>query len=382
MILHIDMDAFFASIEQAINPNLKGKPLIVGSRNNKLHTVVCAASYEAKACGIDSGMPSAQAYKLCPNLEFVPAEQSKYIWTSEQIFEILKGYEFEVVYASIDEFQMDIGAKSNPQDLAKDIQKKIQGTFNITASVGIAKNWLLAKLASKLNKPNGVTFISEDNLTEVLSETAVGRICGVGQKLNQVLDNLNVKTCLDLYQKSPDFLEQNLGKYGLNLYVSLHSIESFEPVEKESDPKSISHSYTLPMASKTPVFIRAWIRLLSEMVGERLRQNNLVSNTVNLWLNGPEIGNFSCQKTFQQPTNDGHEIYLRSLKIMAKTSQEAPRIRAFGVSCSNLTQPAYPPLFKEQKRREDLIKTIDKINSRFGDGSIFPAIIAFTRKMQ
>ncbi len=118
------------------------------------------------------------------------------------------------------------------------------------------------------------------------------------------------------------------------------------------------------------------------MVGERLRQNNLVSNTVNLWLNGPEIGNFSCQKTSQQPTDDGYEIYLRSLKIMAKIGQEAPKIRAFGVSCSNLTQPAYSPLFKEQKRREDLIKTIDKINSRFGDGSIFPAIIAFTRKMQ
>lgn len=376
------MDAFFASIEQAINPSLKGRPLIVGSRNNKLHTVVCAASYEAKACGIDSGMPSAEAFKLCPNLEFVPAEQSKYIWTSEQIFEMLKTYGFEVVYASIDEFQVDIGAKSNPQGLAKDIQKKIQETFNITASIGIAKNWLLAKLASKLDKPNGVTLISEDSLTEILSKTPVGRICGVGQKLNQVLDNLNVKTCLDLYQKSPDFLEQNLGKYGLNLYVSLHSVESFEPQENESEPKSIGHSYTLPRVSKTPIFIRAWIRLLSEMVSERLRQKNLVSNTVNLWLNGPEIGNFNCQKTFQQPTNDGYEIYLRSLKIMAKISQKTPKIRAFGVSCSNLTQPAYSPLFKEEKRREDLIKTIDKINFRFGDGSIYPAVIALTRNMQ
>src|SRR3990167_361794 len=100
MILHIDMDAFFASIEQAINPHLKGKPLIVGSRNSRLHTVVCAASYEAKALGIDSGMPSAEAFKICPNLEFVPADQSKYIWTSEQIFGLLKGYGFEAAHAS------------------------------------------------------------------------------------------------------------------------------------------------------------------------------------------------------------------------------------------------------------------------------------------
>ena len=102
MILHIDMDAFFASIEQAVNPRLKGKPLIVGSRKNKLYTVVCAASYEAKVLGINSGMPTKQAFRLCPNLEFVPAEQSKYIWTSEQIFELLKAYGFRLNYASID----------------------------------------------------------------------------------------------------------------------------------------------------------------------------------------------------------------------------------------------------------------------------------------
>lgn len=381
MILHIDMDAFFASIEQVVNPKLKGKPLIVGSRNSKFHTVVCAASYEAKACGIDSGMPSIEAFKLCPNLEFVPAEQSKYIWTSEQIFEMLKEYGFEVAYASIDEFQMDI-LENNPQELAENIQKRIYETFNITASIGVAKNWLLAKLASKINKPNGIAIITEANLTETLKKTAVEKLCGVGQKLTQVLHDLGVKTCLDLYLKSVNFLEKNLGKYGLNFYISLHSTDCFDSNENESEPKSVGHSYTLPRASKNPVFIKAWIRLLSEMVAERLRQNNLVSNTVHLWLNGPEIGNFGAQKTFQQAIDDGYEIYLRSLKIMAKFGQKTPKIRALGITCSNLATSNYPPLFKEQKRREDLIKTMDKINSRFGDGSIYPAIIDLTKKMQ
>ena len=168
MILHIDMDAFFASVEQAINPRLKGKPLIVGTRERKLHTVVCAASYEAKALGIGSGMSSDEAFKICPDLNFVPAEQSKYIWTSGRILELIKGYGFETVYVSIDEFQVDIGNKRDGQLLAEDIRRRINKDFNITASVGIAKNCLLAKLASKLNKPNGVAALDESNLAEIL----------------------------------------------------------------------------------------------------------------------------------------------------------------------------------------------------------------------
>lgn len=382
MILHIDMDAFFASIEQAINPRLKGKPLIVGSRDNKLRTVVCAASYEAKALGIGSGMSSIEALKLCPNLEFVAAEQSKYIWTSEQIFELLKGYGFELSYASIDEFRMDIENSLDPKDLALDIQKQIYANFNITASIGIAKNSLLAKLASKLNKPNGIAILTEDNLTGILSKTPAKKLCGIGVKSEAILDNLGIKTCLDLYQKTPQFLEQIFGQNGLNLYVSLHSTECLEASGEDSIPKSIGHSYTLPMASKTPRFILAWIRLLSEMVAQRLRQQNLVSKTVHLWLNGPEIGNFGQQKTFQQAINDGYEVYHRCLKIMLKIDKNTPKIRALGVTCSSLTGQSYLPLFKEQKKREELLKTIDKINQRFGDGSIFPALITFTRKME
>ncbi|MDD5729705.1 MAG: DNA polymerase IV [Candidatus Omnitrophica bacterium] len=382
MILHIDMDAFFASIEQAINPRLKGKPLIVGSRDNKMRTVVCAASYEAKTRGIDSGMPSAEAFKICPDLEFVPADQSKYIWTSEQIFEILKGYGFETVYASIDEFQMDITGTPDPRALAEKIRKQIHDTFNITASVGIAKNFLLAKLASKLNKPNGVAIITEENLIETLGRTPAKKLRGVGEKTAESLYLLGIKTCLDLYQKSPAFLEKYFGKNGLSLYVSLHSDEALKNYDEEDKPKSIGHSYTLPRASKTPGFIKGWLRLLAEMVAQRLRQNNLVAGTVHLWLNGPEIGNFGCQKTYHQATNDGFEIYHKSLQILAGTGPRMPAIRALGISCSNLSVSNYAPLFAEQRRREDLLKAMDTINNRLGEGAIYPAITILTRKMQ
>jgi len=391
MILHIDMDAFFASIEQAINPRLKGKPLIVGSRESRLHTVVCAASYEAKALGIDSGMPSFEAFKICPNLEFVAADQSKYIWTSEQIFGLLKGYGFEAANASIDEFQMDIKDTPEPASLAQKIQKQIQETFRITASIGIAKNCLLAKLASKVNKPNGIAVITPENLEQVLATAPAKKLRGVGPKTSLLVESLGIKTCLDLYQKSPSFLERYLGKYGLNMYAELHSTERFDGSIDDSETKSVGHSYTLPRLSENTGFIRAWIRLLSEMVGRRLRQNNLAAKTVHIWLSGPQMPNFGAQQTYSEPTNDSYSIYLKALKIIARMGQKTGQrpvvcppigkaIRALGVTCSNLFPVNYPPLLKEEKRRGDLIKAIDSINNRLGDWSIYPAAITLTEK--
>jgi DNA polymerase-4 len=327
-------------------------------------------------------MASKEAFQLCPNLSFVPAQQGRYIWTSEQILRLLKGYGFEVVYASIDEFQMDILDTPNPEALAQDIQKQIQQGFKITASIGIAKNSLLAKLASKINKPNGRLILTEENLTQILAQIPVEKLCGIGPKTGLFFADLGIKTCFDLYQKPAYFLEQILGKNGLNLYASLRSNEHFQVQETDEKPKSIGHSYTLPRASENTGFIKAWIRLLCEMVGKRLREQNLVSRTVFLWLNGPEIGNFRAQKTYEQAINDGFEVYHRCLKIMAKIGQKRLKIRAFGVSCSGLSKACYLPLFREQKRREELIKAMDKINTRHGEDTIYPAVITLTRKLR
>jgi len=372
MILHIDMDAFFASIEQAVNPKLKGRPLIVGSRNSRLHTVVCAASYEAKALGIDSGMPSAEAFNLCPDLEFVVADQTKYIWTSEQIFQTLKTYGFAVVYASIDEFQMDIAEAEDSLKLAQAIQRQIQETFKISASIGIAKNCLLAKLASKLNKPKGIAILDPANLEKVLAKVPVKKLCGVGIKTEAFFESLGIKTCLDLYQAS--------GQNGLNLYLSLHSSDHFDLGQNEQEVKSIGHSYTLARPAENTGFIQAWIRLLSEMVARRLREKNLAAKTIHLWLNAPGMAHFGAQKAYKEPTADGYEIYFRALKIMAKIGQQLPKIRALGVTCSNLFSADYSLLLKEEKRREALTKAIDSINDRLGDWSIYPAAITLAKK--
>jgi DNA polymerase-4 len=368
MILHIDMDAFFASIEQAINPRLKDKPLIVGSRNNRLHTVICAASYEAKRLGIGSGMSSKEAFQICPELEFVCADQGRYIWTSEEIFEMLKGYGLPLSYTSIDEFQMDIAGypEEQPLKLAEDIRARIYANFNITASVGIAKNWLLAKTASKINKPNGITLINDNNLKEVLGRTPLEKVCGMAGKTGILLKSRGLKTALDLYLQMPAFFQENPGKSS----------------EKPEKPKSIGHSYTLPRALENPQVIRAWIRLLSEMVGERLRHNNLAAKTVHLWLNGPEIGNFASQKASNSATNDSFELYTRNLKIACQALQKRPKIRALGVTVSQLIPQEPLFLFPAEERREGLIKALDRINRRFGDGSIYPAQVDLTRKIR
>ncbi|MFA4992603.1 MAG: DNA polymerase IV [Candidatus Omnitrophota bacterium] len=367
MILHIDMDAFFASIEEAINPRLKGKPLIVGSRGNRTRTVVCAANYAAKALGIHSGMPTRRAYSIYSKLEFVAADQAKYIWTSEQIFELLKGFKFPLNYASIDEFQLDLSGHLNPVSLGKEIKTQIYANFNIMASVGIAKNWLLAKLASKLNKPDGLTMIDDSNFEQTLRKASLDKLCGMGGKNGQILMAKGIKTCWDLYLDLPGFFNNNPGKFDEN------------PGKSSEKPKSVSHSYTLPKYQINPQVIQAWIRLLSEMVATRLRQQNLTSATVHLWLNGPEIGDFGAQRTHQTSTNDGYEICQRALKIMSKSFLKNPKIRAIGVTCSGLSWNSYQPLLSEEIRREGLIQALDRINNRFGEGVIYPAITALAR---
>ncbi len=376
MILHIDMDAFFASVEQTINPRLKGRPLIVGSRGNKYHTVVCAASYEAKRLGIDSGMPTKEAFLICPNASFVEADSAKYIYTSESIYSMLFDYDPNPQYVSVDEFQLDLRNinEDDQKALALEIKQRINKRFNITCSIGIAKNCLLSKLASKLKKPDGLCVLNKDNIEQILKDVPTEMLCGVGPRTNEILNRLKIYTCLDMLNTKQVILNTYLGKVGYELFLSLKAKDSFpiKPQEKR-DIKSIGHSYTLNKATSNQVFVKAWIRLLSEMVGFRLRQKSLMAKTVHFWTNSSHLEpQFSMQKTFQLATSDGQEICSRCLKIANTPLKNSTAIRALGVSCSNLVNNE-DSLLKEVKKREEVIKSIDNINHRYGDWTIFPA---------
>ena len=379
------MDAFFASVEQAINPRFKGKPLIVGSRKSKYHTVVCAASYEAKRLGIDSGMPTKEAFRICPEALFIPADSARYLYVSNQIFELLKAYPGTLQYSSIDEFDLEFGAtdKNKLISIAQKIKQTIHKEFQITCSIGIAPNWQLAKLGSKIDKPDGLVFIDKHNYTAILKDMPIEKICGVGPALADYLHELGIKTCDQLLKYPKKLLIHRFGKIGGWLADCLNPAH-YEPLSDigagQTPPKSIGHSYTLPQQTSNPQIILAWLRMLSEMIAQKLRKSGLEAYTVHAWLNNHLNGGFSRQKTFQAGIFMGGDIFLRSQAILGLKKAKRMPIRSMGISVSGLCSKSQVPLLEKEQKDESLGVLMDRINDKYGDWTLYPAVIGLIQK--
>ncbi|MCX7926716.1 MAG: DNA polymerase IV [Candidatus Omnitrophica bacterium] len=379
IILHIDMDAFFASIEQAAYPFLKGKPLIVGSRGNKYRTVVASCSYEAKAYGVCSGMPTQQAFRLCPEAEFVSADSAKYLLCSEQIFDLLKNFSKKIQQASIDEFYLDVSFLKLDEAvlLAKQIKRQIREKFSLCASIGIAPGKIFAKIAAKLSKPDGLLCVSHQELEDFIHNLPVDRIPGIGPKLTKRLNLLSITTGADLAQVGLEFLIQHFGKIGIWLWQISQGIDE-EEVDywdaPDKPPKSIGHSYTLenPLRSNTHVF--QWLLLLSEMVGHRMRQHKLESSTCCLWLSNYEE-DILRQKNFHVPTNDTAVLYQRARYIYQMLSPRPLCIRALGIVAKGFLPETVEPLLPVDQRQRRLLAAIDRVNTRFGEWTLYPAFL-------
>lgn len=382
MILHIDMDAFFASIEQQINPYLRDKPVIVGSRDKKYRTVVAAASYEAKAYGITSGMPSREAFKICPHAEFVACDSARYTYVSREILNLLQEFSPFVDHTTIDEFDLDVRGLEHifgpPLELGKTIKKRIREAFGLSCSIGIAPTWILAKLGTKIRKPDGLILINENNLNTLVQGLAVEKICGIGPALTSHLAGLGILTCDQLKTTPENMLVANFGRtVGQWLYQALRTDENCRREQHTGTtefPKSIGHSYTLPTETRDQKIVFSWLRMLSEMVAQRARKNGCLGKTINLWANSRNES-FVRQKTFSIPTNDGWEIFVRSKAIFDQKKGIFRPVRALGVTLSSLVFDEAPPLLFEQKRREALLMAQDKINAKYGDWTISPAVL-------
>ncbi len=384
VILHIDMDAFFASVEQASNPKLKGKPLIVGGRGQKERTVVTACSYEAKAYGIESGMSCVEAFRLCPRAEFVVADSSKYLYASDFIFGLLKNYSPNVEAASVDEFYLDItgletrfGSYEKIGILIKD---EIKNSLGITGSVGISETRLFSKIASKLKKPDGLYIMWKKDIKDALRDLPIQKIPGIGKALQKKLNELNVFKFSDLSRHKRHLYYDRFGKVGL----WIHDISRGEDAdwvsfwgERTGQPKSIGHSYTLPHNIYELNVIRAWIRMLSEMVATRLRRESLEAKTVHLFIRKPDFGFLSKQKSFEEATSDGGLIFERALLILKMILPERISIRALGLSVSGLNAHLDSYLFENDAKKGRIFKNMDFINDKFGEWSIYPASISF-----
>jgi DNA polymerase IV len=386
-IMHLDMDAFFAAVEQQVNPSLRGKPVIVGGRNNKYRAVVVAASYEAKALGISSAMPSWEALRICPQAVFVPADTAKYLYTSEGIFDIMKNFTSRVEQFSIDEFFLDTSGCmelwGSPHAMGQKIKGEIKKRFGLTCSVGVAPTKTAAKLAAKLGKPDGLTVLSKEEALKVMKDLPVEKICGIGGRLKRRFHHLGIETCGQLAVFPEEILKSQFGVMGLWLRSACRVEDSATIgcyLGAPDPPKSVGHSQTLRATTDNWDYIATWIFLLSEMVSCRLRRLRLQGRTVHLYLSDGFLGGFAKQKTFSQATYDGYEIYQRCLHIAKLMGLSSWQVRVLGVSVAQLV-PADPHyLFSAQRRRESLLHQLDAINDKYGEWTIYPAQLTQSRQ--
>jgi len=368
------MNAFFASVEQQSNPELRGKPIaVIGAAKR---TIITTCSYEARAFGVKTGMNTWEARQKCPQLIFVIGNNRKYTYTSTQIIMIFREYTPLVEVFSIDEAFLDVtGCLSlfgSAERIVYLIKSRIKHQFGITCSVGIAPNKLLAKLASDMQKPDGLTIIKPEEISRVLERVPIKDLCGIGAKMNQHLTNFGIKTCGELGRFPVDILKRKFGITGEKLhYMGLGMDDSpVVPEEEAEEVKSVGHSTTLEKDVTERSDIERFLLQLSEMVGRRARRYQVAGKTVTLTVRYPDFTTFSKQESRVTHTNNSEEIYLAALKILNSIELTQP-IRLLGVKISNLRQHTEQlPLFPAERKKALLAGAMDLVNNKFGDFAV------------
>jgi len=375
---------------------LRGKPVAVGGGIEK-GSVVAAASYEAKAFGIKSGMATWDAKKLCPNLIIIIGDMTKYAYTSKIIFKMLRDYTDLVEIFSIDEAFMDITETmerwGGESELARDIKKRIKGKFGLTCSIGIGPNKLMAKFAGELQKPDGLVILRPDDIPEKIKDVAVKELCGVGRKIEKYLAELGVKTFGDLNKYPREKLVKRFGiAYGEQLWQMGQGkgSDNVKPYYYEVPAKSMGHSYTLPKAAYDLVEVKSYLLRLSEQVGRRLRSENYKGNIVHVSLSSADFKYWGKQKKIEDYINDGYRIYKTGEKLiddhmrnvgtgLACLPARQVTVRFVGVSLSGLIQNKDQiSIFESDEKGKMALKSMDEINNRFGEFTIERAAIMET----
>jgi DNA polymerase-4 len=374
IILHIDMDAFFISVEERDNPSLRGKPAAVCGSLSR--SVVTSANYEARPFGIRAGMPIQEAKRKCPHLILVEGNHSKYTETSARIFSILKEFTPLVEVASIDEAYLDITGSlllfKTPLFISKLIKERILARERLTCSIGVAPNKLLAKLGSRLKKPDGLTIIEKEKVQEILEDLPVSQLHGIGPKLADALKSINIFTCGQLGRYPVSFLIKKFGVIGERLHEMGLGLDESRviPFDEEEDAKSISHSVTLEKDTSEAELLRKILLQLSEKVSRRMRKQGYYGNRVVLTVRYSDFYTFSKQKTLSRWVNSGHEIFRHSLELFESISHPKP-IRLLGVGMSELKKEwCQQDLFEKKEKKDNMLKTMDRVNEKFGDWTL------------
>lgn len=373
IILHVDQNAFFASVEQQANPALRGKPVAVIGRGR---TVVTTASYEARAFGVKTGMTTWEAKRACPRIIFVVGNNAAYTRISTRIRDIFLDYTPQVETFSIDEAFLDVTGSlklfGSPERIARLIKDRIRNGFGLTCSVGIAPNKLLAKLASEMEKPDGLTIIRPEDVACVLETMPIEALCGIGRKTHRQLALLGIRTCGELGRFPVEMLRRRFGVIGERL-VMMGQGKDDSPVipdEEAEEVKSIGHSMTLDRNITDRQEIFRYLLQLSEMVGRRARRYGMAGKTVHLTVRYADFTTVGRQQTLPQPTNASREIYDEAARILDAFPLEQP-VRLLGVRITNLCYRGEQlPLFACERRKALATGAMDAVNDRYGDFSV------------
>ena len=372
-ILHLDMDAFFASVEQADNPELKGKPVIVGGEKRG---VVSACSYEARTFGIHSAMPSATARRLCPHGVFLPGRMHRYAEISRQVMAILGAFSPLVEQASVDEAYLDITGCETlfgpPRDMALRIKTEIRAATALNCSIGIAPVKFLAKIASDYRKPDGLFILEPEDVPAFLLTLPVAKIPGVGKSTQAMLAQLGVTLTGDILRFPRDFWERRFGKTGLHLYGRAQGMGSTEIITSR-DPKSDSAENTFPQDTRDTEQLHAWLLHQAERVGRSLRSSNLKGRTVTLKIKFADFRQITRSHTLAEPTNTTRTIFQTTRDLLAKTPLPQP-VRLLGTAVSNFANPprqlSLLDDLAEPQRQQHLDAALDEIQEKYGRESV------------
>jgi DNA polymerase IV len=374
-ILHVDMDAFFVSVELLERPELRGKPVVVGGRPDQ-RGVVTAASYEARKYGVHSAMPLRTAGKLCPQAVFLDGHHAKYGEWSDKIATILAKFSPIVEMVSIDEAYLDLAGTERlhgpPLAAADNLLRTITRTTELPCSAGLATTRLVAKVASDQAKPRGLVWVAPGQEARFLAPLPVRKIPGIGEVTERALHALKIETVEQLATVSPERLEKVFGQWGDALYRKARGGDSYEFVI-DAEPKSISHNHTFGEDTNDTEALHALLSHLSQKACKRLREAGLATRTLTLTIRYAGFDTHTRAKTLSEPTQLDADIFRVFQKLFAEHRDMKRKIRLLGVSLGGLTHGGEQLDLLDAERRERLEKltrATDKLRDRFGFGKL------------
>ncbi len=371
MIIHLDMDAFFASVEVRERPQLQGLPVVVGGPS-ATRGVVAAANYVARQYGIHSAMPMTQARRLCPNLNILPVNMPLYVSVSKQIHEIFNRYTPEIEPLSLDEAFLDVTASiklfGSAADIARRIKQEIRDELQLVASAGVAPNKFVAKIASDINKPDGFVVVEQQQMQDFLDPLPVKRIWGVGRKTEKQLHNYGITTIQDVRNQSLRWLVDRFGKQGEQIY-RLANGQDRRAVIADSKAKSVSSENTFLEDISNRHDLLAYLSCLTEQVAARVRQKGRKGKTVNIKIRFHDFTTVIRSKTLPQPTDQTEKIWQAAKWLFENNlpgGNIAVRLLGVGVSGFDDKTLSQGDLFSEDEKHSELDVIADQINQRFG----------------